>query len=661
VRNVTEALPTADAREPGQNSLSNVHRLTLLALSLLLGVLCFVYRYLAYRGFTNDHYVHLARARQMLLGDWPIRDFLEPGLPLASGLSAVLQAVFGRSLLPEAILAFGCLSVAAALTCWIIVRLTGSYIIASVMTMLQILILPRSYSFPKILLYPIAVIAINRYARDASTTNVVILAAVTVVSFLMRYDHGLFIAAGCAATIIAVHWTSGRAQVARSVAKYGVVTAIMLSPYLMYVHWATGLPPYVRDVLAFNRVESQRSPVRLPTFTFEPGTAIRFLRREATIYIEWGAGVGDEEREALERRFGLVPDTFVEGRTRRYLISDVARPSIERIVRHPSVEDTGGIDRTSYRVNADRFDDACVVCVAPGPGLFQNAEALFQNAEAWLYYVSWLAVLGGAALGMATSFSVRPVMAALTVMTGLAASTFLRDSLSVRLADIWGLVPILLAAVIVDGQRLFRRRAAGRLLGVAVVGLTAVAVVPIGNVREELSKSGLTAGPARMTERFREVTRELSLPADGGDRRSISAYMAACTTPSDRLLVFAYLPDLLYTTDRGFAAGYATFVLGHHAGLFEQRLGIARWRAQSVPFAIAYELQYPELASSFQLIGDELRRRYEPVYKAEAGDRRGPLVVFAERNRPVEAMYEPLGTPCFRRRDISPPSSLAGS
>lgn len=528
-----EALPTAYEREPGRNALNNGHRLTLLGVSLLLGVLCFVYRYLAYRGFTNDHYVHLARARQMLLGDWPIRDFLEPGLPLASTLSAVLQALFGRSLLPEAILAFGALGAAAALTCWVIVRLTGSYIIASVMTVLQILKLPRSYSFPKMLLYAIAAIAINRYARDASTRNAVILAAVTVVSFLMRYDHGVFIAAGCAAAIIAVHWTNGWAQVARSVAKYGVVTAVMLSPYFIYVHWATGLSPYVRDVLAFSRMESQHYPVRLPTFAFEPGTAIRFLRREATIYIEWAEGVGDEEREALERRFGLAPDALVEGRTRKYRISGVARPSIERIVRHPLVEDTGGIDRTSYRVDADRFANACVVCIVPGPGLWQDAEALFQDAVAWLFYVTWLGVLGGATLVIAGKSSAGPVMAALTVMTGLAASTFLRENLSVRIADIWGLVPILLALVIVDGQRLVRRRAAARLIGVAVVGVTAVAVVLTGNIREELTKSGLTEGPARMAERFREVTRELSAPPnenEQGDRRSIFAYLTACTT-----------------------------------------------------------------------------------------------------------------------------------
>lgn len=218
---------------------------------------------------------------------------------------------------------------------------------------------------------------------------------------------------------------------------------------------------------------------------------------------------------------------------------------------------------------------------------------------------------------------------------------------------------MLLALVMTGGLRTVRWPSAARLVGVAAVAVTAIAVLLVGNVREELSKSGLIQGPVRAAQRVNEVTRELTPEVDGnmrGERGAIAAYLAACTTPSDRLLAFAFLPEVFYATDRGFAAGYPTFVEGHHAGLFEQRLGIARWRAQSVPYAIAYEQQYPELASSFRLMGDELRRRYEPVYKATNGDRRGPLMVFAERNRPVQATYAPLGTPCFRRYDILQPS-----
>jgi hypothetical protein len=98
------------------------HLPSIAALSLLWGVACFFYRYLVHRGFPNDHFMHLARAQQMLLGDWPIRDFFDPGLPLSYVISAVPQAVFGHTLLVEAVLVFGCFAVAAALTHWIIAR-----------------------------------------------------------------------------------------------------------------------------------------------------------------------------------------------------------------------------------------------------------------------------------------------------------------------------------------------------------------------------------------------------------------------------------------------------------------------------------------------------------------------------------------------------------
>jgi hypothetical protein len=37
------------------------------------------WRFLSFSGFNNDHYVHVARAYQILLGEWPVRDFVDPG------------------------------------------------------------------------------------------------------------------------------------------------------------------------------------------------------------------------------------------------------------------------------------------------------------------------------------------------------------------------------------------------------------------------------------------------------------------------------------------------------------------------------------------------------------------------------------------------------
>ena len=40
------------------------------------------FRFLALKaGFVNDHFVYITGGRQMLFGEWPTRDWIDPGLP----------------------------------------------------------------------------------------------------------------------------------------------------------------------------------------------------------------------------------------------------------------------------------------------------------------------------------------------------------------------------------------------------------------------------------------------------------------------------------------------------------------------------------------------------------------------------------------------------
>src|SRR6478735_5843271 len=77
----------------------------------------FAYRFSA-PYFHNDHFEHLSMARQMLFGEWPMRDFIDPGRPLAVALSALGQWI-APNLLSEAILTMGALAIGAALTFWL--------------------------------------------------------------------------------------------------------------------------------------------------------------------------------------------------------------------------------------------------------------------------------------------------------------------------------------------------------------------------------------------------------------------------------------------------------------------------------------------------------------------------------------------------------------
>ena len=64
-------------------------------------LLAVLWQFLTYNGFPNDHYFHVARARQMLLGEWPVRDFVDPGAPLQYVISAASRWLFGDVAGPE--------------------------------------------------------------------------------------------------------------------------------------------------------------------------------------------------------------------------------------------------------------------------------------------------------------------------------------------------------------------------------------------------------------------------------------------------------------------------------------------------------------------------------------------------------------------------------
>ena len=72
--------------------------LPLVAIAVLVGSL----RFLTI-SFTNDHFVHLTAAQQVLFGDWPTRDFIDIGRPLQILASAAGQQWLGRTLFAEAI------------------------------------------------------------------------------------------------------------------------------------------------------------------------------------------------------------------------------------------------------------------------------------------------------------------------------------------------------------------------------------------------------------------------------------------------------------------------------------------------------------------------------------------------------------------------------
>src|SRR4051794_31602080 len=116
----------------------------------VIAVLTIAWRVLTFNGFSNDHYLHVARARQMLLGDWPVRDFVDPGMPLMYVVSAIVERIGGGVLIPELFLTAGMMAIGAGMTVLAIEALTGSVGLGICGALAEVIIYPRSYSYPKV-------------------------------------------------------------------------------------------------------------------------------------------------------------------------------------------------------------------------------------------------------------------------------------------------------------------------------------------------------------------------------------------------------------------------------------------------------------------------------------------------------------------------------
>lgn len=232
-----------------------------------------LWQFLTYNGFPNDHYFHVARARQMLLGELPVRDFVDPGAPLQYVLSAAARWLFGDVAGPELLVVALGVAVGAAATVICASWLARSTVVAVGVALLEILASPRSYSYPKMLLYGLAGCVIAAVAAHATRPRLFAAAGLTAIAFLMRHDHGLFIGIGCAAAIVL-----SAPDLTDAVRRFGLFAAAvtaLLAPWAIWVQYYQGLVPYFEMGLAVSRREADISLLRdLPRFNLSAGLTV---------------------------------------------------------------------------------------------------------------------------------------------------------------------------------------------------------------------------------------------------------------------------------------------------------------------------------------------------------------------------------------------------
>src|ERR1044071_1361375 len=105
----------------------------------VLFVVLFFFR-IATATITNDDYLHLSTAQQLLLGAVPVRDFLDPGELLFYSTSAAAQLLLGRSVLSEVLLDAALLSIGQLVAFVLAARAARSAVIGLIAALFPVVI-----------------------------------------------------------------------------------------------------------------------------------------------------------------------------------------------------------------------------------------------------------------------------------------------------------------------------------------------------------------------------------------------------------------------------------------------------------------------------------------------------------------------------------------
>ncbi len=260
-------------------------RTLLVSAAIAVAILTVAWRFLTFSGFNNDHYIYLAGAQQMVLGEWPVRDFVDPGWPLMYGVSAAARELLGRELWVELLLVSSAFAIGAGFTLAAAARLSGSIALALMVTLLEIGLNPRSFGYPKILLYSIAGWAFVAATRQMTNLRSAMLAALAVVAFLFRHDHGLYIGVGSVIAVVLASPRDALRVVVRRTAIFAATAVLLLLPWASFVQYYVGLIEYLKPALEFSRAEAEGTVLRsLPWIDLSGGPVAAQVNWEVWLF-----------------------------------------------------------------------------------------------------------------------------------------------------------------------------------------------------------------------------------------------------------------------------------------------------------------------------------------------------------------------------------------
>ena len=571
----------------------------------LLALLAGAWHTLLITSATNDNFFHMTLAQQVRAGEWPVRDFFDDGRALQYMLSAAAQMVLGDRMVAEGLIVGVAWAVSTYLIFLLVRQLTGSTMAAGCAALLLILAGARGYSYPKGIVFAVAVMLWWAYVLAPSTARIVILGAWTAAAFYWRPDYGLFVGCAIVLAVIVAHGFRRATFVRGSLA--GLTTLALVAPFLLYVQVVASLPAYVHAGLVAAQAEHARHGVhqwpllRFGNGVFDIEPADRFT---PTIGLRWRPDSSLESRREMLARYDLTPLPSDDGSSQRVKLSERGLENLRAILNESIVDDTAGIDqstatlpsstwpawdRWSFRIallrlrvlpSLDGHTRASEIVVV----LFFALPIVLAAAAPWLVR----SLPGAGSAGRLAAF------AAFAFLVDLA---MLRSPFPARAPD-----AVVLSAVVFGCclGAIWNTAAAGKapwrvlLRGVAVALTVFVVwnVATVGRFGERISGlAGQWSSRERARAAWTEVYRELgaSPPLShfytrrAGVSIRLAAYVRECVPPSERLLVLWFAPDIYYYSGRLMAQRHLVL----HPGMVVARGRAAEHARQGPPFCPA--------------------------------------------------------------------------
>jgi len=633
------------------------------AIAAALGLLVFAVRWLIL-DFDNEYFMHVAWAAEMIRGGRPVYDFVEPGFILQTTIAYLAMLAGGPQLAVEGVLVCALLATATVATFLVCRSLGIPRWMAVVASLAAAATCPRLYAYPKVLVYPLAILAIVSYARHPSRRWLVALAAMTAISFLFRHDHGVYVGVYMSLSLIALHLGGSRsAPLARSLREYAALSLLMISPWVAWVALSGHAGQYV-DFLVGRSDSMAETYLPHPRLSFDTSQPLITIGQTTfpDVKLRWTASVAPEQRRALESTFGMIPieEPGID-RTGRYRLTTVDRRTMQTVVEHPAVEDTQGIDRRTFLAPASwtawlwlkLSEHMPLVRLRVLPGYIHSG-----NAMAWLNYVFLgipIAVLLAWILASPrdpVERTNRIVMTTTAILAVILYQRLVRESLDSRLGDVAHVEAILLAWVAWQAWKV-RTPAAAVLRPVAVIVLvfTLGSAVAFGGSIRRLADAGV-AGPATairraadVADRYRQTPLDIYAPPGTTGLPGLSRWLNACTRDSDRIVVVGFEPQIHVVADRSFGGGLAFYDTSWSSSDADQRLVLARWSAQNVPVVLALNSEWNAFSRDYPLVRAFLDERYRVWAESEFGGTKA-VKIFVRADHPAEGRSSD-GLPCF--------------